>query len=285
MGVREFLYEHFVLPLEEGSGYNIYNTLTYGILLILGSYGVLRLLRRLGVRMDEGLLRALVPYVVLGGILRALEEFARISGAGLVPHTFLLLTPGIYLLVTLLVLAVLVPAAMLRDGDYHGPLRLAGTGMCALAGLLYLHDLYLVASGQAVSGFSGEPLRLQLEVFGGILLLSGAFALALLHPLRRLGMHSEVNLLIVWGAAFDAASVSLAHLAGYTAEQPLTQLMLTAHPLLYPLFKLGLYLLILYFVERDVPAAEEAHWLTKLILLVLSLPMGIHNSLQVLLGL
>jgi uncharacterized membrane protein len=151
--------------------------------------------------------------------------------------------------------------------------------------VLFLHDLYLVASQRAISLFSGEPLKLQVRVFTGILLFSLGLALIAMLPLRRLNLASRLNALIVWGVAFDAASVSLASLSlGYTAEQPLTQSMLSAHPLIYPLFKMGLYLLILYFVERDVPPEDETHWLTKLILLVLSLPMGLHNSLQVLLG-
>ncbi|WP_457555456.1 DUF63 family protein [Candidatus Pyrohabitans sp.] len=284
MGIREFLHENFVRPLETGSGYNPYNTVTYGILLIAGAYAVLRLLRRLGVRLDERLFMALVPFVLLGGILRALEEFARVTGSGLVPHTFLLLTPGIYLLVTSITLVSLVLARALRGDEYPTLLIRSGAGLCAIAGAVFLYDVYLVVSGEAVSRFSGEVLKLQPEVFGWILITSSAASLVLLFPLRKAGMYSGSNALIVWGAAFDAASVSVASLVGYTAEQPLTQLMLLAHPLLYPLFKLGLYLLLLYFVEKDVPASEESHWLTKLILLVLSLPMGLHNSLQVLLG-
>jgi uncharacterized membrane protein len=285
MSLSSFFHEYFVKPLQTGAGYNPYNTVAYGILLILGAYAVLRLLRRLDVRLDEELFRALVPFVILGGLIRALEEFARVSGSGLVPHSFLFLTPGVYFLILTLVLLSLATGIALKKEKYHQVVFYSGVLLCAFASVLFLYDLSLVASQRAISLFSGEPLKLQVRVFIGILLFSLGLALLAMLPLRRLNLASRLNTLIVWGVAFDAASVSLAALSlGYAAEQPLTQSMLSAHPLIYPLFKMGLYLAILYFVESDVPREDETYWLTKLILLVLSLPMGLHNSLQVLLG-
>ncbi|WP_456474999.1 DUF63 family protein [Candidatus Pyrohabitans sp.] len=285
MGLSSFFYEYFVKPLETGSGYNPYNTLAYGLLLLLGAYVVLRLLRWKGIRLDEDLFRALIPFVLLGGLIRALEEFARVSGSGVLPHSFLFLTPGVYFLVVFLAMLSIAAGLVLRGERYHRVVSYSGAFLCAIASVLFVYDVFLVASERAVSQFSGETLKLQVRVFVGILLFSIGLALLAMLPLRRLNMVSRLNALIVWGVSFDAASVSLASLSlGYGAEQPLTQGMLSMHPLTYPLFKMGLYLLLLYFVERDVPREEETHWLTKLILLVLSLPMGLHNSLQVLLG-
>ncbi|MEK6978053.1 MAG: hypothetical protein AABX40_06625, partial [Candidatus Hydrothermarchaeota archaeon] len=71
----------------------------------------------------------------------------------------------------------------------------------------------------------------------------------------------------------------------YSAEQPMTQFIVGSSPLLYVVLKLGLAMGFLYYLEKEVPTEDETHWLTKFLLLILTLPMGLHDSLQVFLGL
>jgi uncharacterized membrane protein len=279
MGLEEFIKTYFIEPISHGTGYNMYNTLVYGVLLLLGAYGVVKLVRRLGVKMDKQLFNAVLPFVVLGGILRALEEFARLTGAGLLPHSPLFLTPGIYLLIAALSLPSLVVAVSLKGEEYPRAMSAIGWTLSLAASLLVLSDIALVASG----GVADTSLRPSLFLW--IVLLAVGLTFIGMLILKRLQMRSRENALILGGFAFEASAVTTAvYSLSYSAEQPFTQALLSISPPFYPLFKLALILGIVYYIE-GVPREDETHWLSKLILLVLGVPMGIHNSLQILLGL
>ena len=90
------LYRYFIYPIEARTGYNPVNTLTYGLLLILGLY-VLR--KKIGDRISEPLVLSYVPFVVFSGVLRTYEDF------GLLARTYLTVSPGFYLLMVSLGLA------------------------------------------------------------------------------------------------------------------------------------------------------------------------------------
>ncbi len=279
MGLVDFIKTYFIDPITQGTGYNMYNTIVYGVLLLLGAYAVVKLVRRLGVSMDRQLFNAVLPFIVLGGILRALEEFARLTGVGLLPPSPLFLTPGIYLLTAVLAISSLMIAVSLRGAEYPRVMLAIGWAISLGASLLVLSDLALVASG----GVADTSLRIGL--FLKIVLLATGLTFIGILILKRLQMGSRENALIFGGFAFEAAAVATAvYSLSYSAEQPVTQALLSISPLFYPIFKLGLILGIIYYIE-GVPKAEEAHWLSKLIILVLGVPMGIHNSLQILMGL
>lgn len=274
----EFIKRYFIEPIYTSEGYNIYNTAVYGALLLAGAYGIAKLLKRFEVKMDERLFMAALPFVVLGGFLRALEEFARITGAGLLPLSALFLTPGIYLLVAVLAIASLTVSVYLRRANYASAMAQMGWLLVLVTLPLLLYDVLLVSSG-SVSGIVFQPF-----VFFLILLLTALVALAGIAVLKRVHLMRRENAIIFAGFAFEVSAVVLAtYFLSYTAAQPETRALLGHNPFLYPFFKLGLILGIIYLVE-GVPREEEAHWLSKLILLVLGLPMGIHNSLQVLMG-
>lgn len=284
MGIYEFLQRYFIGPIQTDEGYNLYNTIAYGILLIAGAFGVLKLLRRLGVRMDRGLFNAAVPFLFFAGFLRALEEFARLTGAGPLPSSPLFLTPGIYFLVASLALASLLVGYYLGK-DYRATMTRVGFLLSIGAFLIFLLDAVGVASG-AVTSLSGESMRLRPSLFLRILVVSlGLAALGYL-ALQRYGAATRENGLILWGFAYESTAVALAvSTLGYSAEQPMTQFIVGSSPLLYVVLKLGLAMGFLYYLEKEVPTEDETHWLTKFLLLILTLPMGLHDSLQVFLGL
>jgi len=89
----DFFQQYFLEPIETGSGYNIVNTVTYAIILLFSLFVLTKALKKLSIKMDDSLWTDLLPWVVLGGVLRALEDVA------FFPHTWLLITPGIYFLV------------------------------------------------------------------------------------------------------------------------------------------------------------------------------------------
>lgn len=89
---------------EINEGYNIINTLTYGILLIFSLLGIYKLLKKLKVTFDTKLIGAIIPFIVLGSVLRALEDAQLFRE----PIVYLFIAPIIYIFIGLLTLALLV---------------------------------------------------------------------------------------------------------------------------------------------------------------------------------
>jgi len=96
--VSDFIYKYYIGPITQGEAYNIVDTLTYAIILVAGVYLLYRWLTTstwltdIGFTIDQGFILATLPYVILGGVMRVIEDTGMITG----PLKFLLITPLIY---------------------------------------------------------------------------------------------------------------------------------------------------------------------------------------------
>ena len=90
--IREFLYKYYIDPIRYGEAYTLVDTLTYALILIVAVYIVYRGLKRHGIAVDEELVLATMPFVVLGGLLRVVEDTGMITS----DFRFLLITPLIF---------------------------------------------------------------------------------------------------------------------------------------------------------------------------------------------
>ncbi len=137
--VVEFFRRYFVEPIYTGEGYNVYNTLVYGLLLGFGLIALERLMLRLGVRVDGRFFKATLPFLAFASFSRSLVD------ASLLPRTAWLITPGIFFTTTLLALASLVLALRVQ--------RTRGTGyentMLALGLLVLAYPAYLALANVA----------------------------------------------------------------------------------------------------------------------------------------
>jgi uncharacterized membrane protein len=93
MSLDTFIEEYFVRPIQEASGYNIVNTVTYALLFIgfitLIKYG----LERAKIKTDRKFFVSVFPVILLGGVVRSLED------AQVLPRSLLTVTPGVYVLI------------------------------------------------------------------------------------------------------------------------------------------------------------------------------------------
>ena len=93
----EFLNTYFIQPLLAGdANYNIYNTITYGIIFAVAVFGVFKVLRKLEIPIDKNFFIATFAFVILGCLTRALRD------AGILKNVFFV-APLIY--ITLFALA------------------------------------------------------------------------------------------------------------------------------------------------------------------------------------
>jgi len=96
--ISEFIYKYYIDPIRYGQPYNIVDTLTYAVILIVCIFIFYRWLtssrhqdhNRLTI--DTPFILATLPYVVLGGVLRVVQDTGMIKG----DLQFLLVTPLIY---------------------------------------------------------------------------------------------------------------------------------------------------------------------------------------------
>jgi uncharacterized membrane protein len=96
--ISEFIYKYYIDPIRYGQPYNVVDTLTYAFILIICIFIFYRWLtssryqdhNRLTI--DTQFILATLPYVVLGGVLRVVQDTGMIKG----DLQFLLVTPLIY---------------------------------------------------------------------------------------------------------------------------------------------------------------------------------------------
>jgi uncharacterized membrane protein len=96
--VSDFIYKYYIDPITQGQSYNIVDTLTYAVILVAAVYLLYRWLSTstwlsdIGIKIDQAFVLATIPYVILGGVLRVVEDTGMITGS----LKFLLITPLIY---------------------------------------------------------------------------------------------------------------------------------------------------------------------------------------------
>jgi uncharacterized membrane protein len=111
--ISDFIYKYYIDPIRLGQPYNIVDTLTYAIILVLSVYLVYRWLQRSGVALDGPFVIATIPYVVLGGLLRVVEDTGMIQS----DLRFLLVTPLIFFVVFFIAAVSLVISRILVKKD------------------------------------------------------------------------------------------------------------------------------------------------------------------------
>jgi uncharacterized membrane protein len=96
--ISDFFYKYYIDPIKTGQAYNVVDTLTYAIILIISVYFLYRWMSSstymadIGFKFDQKFILATVPYVILGGLVRVIEDTGMITS----DWRFLLITPLIY---------------------------------------------------------------------------------------------------------------------------------------------------------------------------------------------
>lgn len=100
--IQDFIVKYFVEPQWLGRGYNLYNTLAYGVILIAALLLIAKLFARLNLKIDKKFYLATLPFILIGPTVRALTD------AGLYNKFFIggntikfspMVSPGVYFMV------------------------------------------------------------------------------------------------------------------------------------------------------------------------------------------
>lgn len=195
-------------------GYTPVSTAGYMVVLVFMLVGVYYILQRLALEPYRQFFFALVPFMLFGGVLRAVEDsFVSARRAGLeppvdLPWSALIISPFIYFTVFFVTFGTILFAIWLartgRVENYYDPLRRIGGTVLALA-VLYL--LFLSATTDYVGW---NPMVFVVTVGVATAIAYGVYAAV---DRYRPSIHAGtgyMGLVVIWGHAIDGVANVLA---------------------------------------------------------------------------
>ncbi|MFA4820034.1 MAG: DUF63 family protein [Candidatus Aenigmatarchaeota archaeon] len=261
-----FFEDYFIRPTLEHTGYNLVNTIAYAVALIIALFLVYKVLVKIEIKLDRRLWIDLLPFVFLGGVLRALQDINFFGFLGV--YHALFVTPMIYIIIfSLAFTGILFSKYFWRDF-----IRYFGLVLAIVSLILVLVN-------------AKNPAAL------AIILLVATASYAILYGILK---YAKVNIFqnrgsynsqIIAAHLLDASTafVAVSVIGGYWESSIFTSFLFSRMPgwFFIPI-KAAVILLILHFVEKE--SSNETKWLIKFAILVLGLGPGLHNLFSVFMG-
>jgi uncharacterized membrane protein len=234
------------------------------------------LLDRRGVKFNAKFALALLPYILLGSALRVLEDMDLLQGSwSPLEAGYYFVTPGIYLFIAVVAIAALL-ASLFASKKFNVPFH----ALFAAIGLVPAIPIVL---------FEMLNFRAWLGVAEALLFAFAAVALLIfaIKRLKRKILESGMNRLAIASQALDgfatlvatgAISVPGAQFFSCGEQHPLSGFLLDFFPISFVIAKLGLVLLILYYVDREIKN-ENLRGFIKLVVIVLGFATGLRDLL------
>lgn len=277
-----FLNEYFIQPIVNPSvpGYNLVNTLTYGIILLgLTFYVIYPRLTKHGYVFDWSFLKMLLPYIVFGTSLRVLED-QKILTRSINPLElgFYIYTPGIWFLTFALVVLGIALGKKLGKGSRENEQRITGYAGAAIALPLLLYNL--LNAHEIIAGI-------------GIILLVGAVSSIILKIGKKASwtfLEKPLAKAAMVGQLLDTSATFVALEFFECGEQHvIPRLLFGAFGNISFFFvKIPLILLILYWLHREYVNGKEPdskmHGFILLFIAILGLAPGGRNLITVMAG-
>ena len=259
-GILEYIRQNFIYLHP---GYTILNTVVFGIILGICILLIIKMFKYIKKDPAE-LMIPLIPFIFFGSSARALVD------NNIYPLTYLLVTPGIYLLTGLMAIITLLFAVFIErktNFDYRYIIFTVGAFVC-IPNILFMSPINLVAT---------------LQVVGVWAIVSSIFVL-----LRNKWslLSNRFNLSVLMAHLFDASSTYIAvdyygYYEQHVLPSALTALFGTAL-VMFPL-KIVVILGALYIIDTYIEDRTIANML-KLAIFILGLAPGLRNFLSLIMG-
>jgi uncharacterized membrane protein len=278
--IREFLYKYYIDPIRYGEAYTLVDTLTYALILIVAVYLVYRGLRRYAIAVDDELVLATLPFVVLGGLLRVVEDTGMITS----DLRFLLITPLIFFTIFAVAVIGLFAGKFAENAGLVSRYSriYGGTGVAAC----------LLATA-ALVWFGLTETTIALDVLASILALAGVTSLAfwafLVYVLKWDYASHILYKLLIFGHMLDASATSYGidiHPVHYVEQHVVGSALIDATGTAFSMFLLKIAVLLpaIYILEMYRREGSSGLWhLILLAMIVVGMAPGIRDLMRMVL--
>ena len=278
--IREFLYKYYIDPIRYGQSYTLVDTLTYALILIVAVYLLYRGLRRYRIAVDDELVLATLPFVVLGGLLRVVEDTGMITS----DLRFLLITPLIFFTIFAVAAVALFAGKLAENAGlvsrYSRVYGGAGIVACLLA-------------GAALVWFGLAETTIALDVLVTILALALVSSLAfwafLVYVLKWDYASNILYKLLIFGHMLDASATSYGidiHPVHYVEQHVVGSSLIELTGTAFSMFLLKIAVLVpaIYVLEMYRREGNPELWhLILLAMIVVGMAPGIRDLVRMVL--
>ncbi|MFH0949299.1 MAG: DUF63 family protein [Candidatus Aenigmatarchaeota archaeon] len=276
---QDFFQTYYIDPIKYGTGYNIVNTLTYAIILILAAFGTYKLLKKMQIKIDKKFFFAIMPFIALGGMLRAFEDLSETIAAAKNPF---LITPLIYFTVFAIALLSLIVSIIVRRYakiGYHKTWFSIGTLSCIV-----------VLLSMAMNARQIQPNALLIMAGISVMWLAVLYGVKLVTSKTRMkGFMSTENFFLLFVHMFDATTTftALQFFPNYFEQHVLPGFFINMFgPAVIFVLKFAIVGAVLYFLDKDLskPQDIEKRNFLKIVIMILGLGPGLRNFFRLVLG-
>jgi len=285
--ISDFIYKYYIDPIRMGQPYNIVDTLTYALILVIGVYLLYRWMSQstwlsdIGFKIDARFILATLPYVVLGGLLRVVQDTGMITG----DFQFLLVTPLIYFVLFFFTISMLFLSRYLTLQGFTKSFLTFYT----LAGIMSAFVVLLVLFAW---GITYAHVDLFILAIIPLMALTATFLVwaCMRYLLRWEYVTDPLYLILIFGQLLDASATSygidlhpsVRYIEQHVVGSGLIELTHTAF-VMFPL-KLVVLFPAIYIMELYRKEANPAFWhLVLLAMIVVGLAPGIRDMMRMVL--
>ncbi|MEN6396855.1 MAG: DUF63 family protein [Methanoregula sp.] len=285
--ISDFIYKYYIDPVKYGEPYNIVETLTYAIFLIIGVYLIYRWfsdskwLSERGIQLNSSFILATIPYIVLGGVLRVIQDAGMVTG----DWQYLIVTPPIYFMLFFFTLGMIFVGGTLRKND----LIKNFLSFYAMAGCLAVFVISLILLSWGIT-----HTRVDLFILSIIPLMAITATVLIWACMRYVLKWEYVNdplyLVLIFGQMLDASATSYGltfHPAIHYIEQHVVgSNLIDMTGSAFVMFPLKLVVLFpaIYIMQLYRKEANPAFWhLVLLAMIVVGLAPGVRDMVRMVL--
>jgi len=257
--VADIIYDYFVKPIisPETQGYNLVNTITYIIILVIACYLIYFILRK-KIQFDHKFFTAILPYILFGISMRVLMHQIEtglfvIKGitktANPLEIGFWFFTPGIWLLTFALVVIGLILGGAYKKLNTK---RLFWFGLIICAPVVLFN----------LSKFNNwEPFLVTIAIIAAV-------AYGLYYAIGKFTkykiMNDKLNLFIIGGQAIDGIASSIAiSFFNFSEQHVVSNFIIEIHPVFFVIAKLVIAVLICWTLDDYLHEIEKSKNNTK----------------------
>ena len=271
--MADFFQQYFVDPVIQGSGYNIYNTIAYALILIAAVFVTFKLLRKMNITIDNRFAIGVLPYIILGGLLRSLEDAYTLG--------FWFKTPIIYIVIFTVAFVGLFFSKIIEIAIGKRWRGLFYYRIWAAIGFA----LVIVSLTQVVvrSPFALAAM-VTLSVFWAVLLIFAKKFTQRFFPNFKL--FSWENIAIIAVHMFDASTtfVALSYFP-YFEQHVLPGFLISLFgPAVMFALKFVVVAAVLYVLDKEMSQELQKKKFIKIVIMILGLAPGLRNFFRLVMG-